>query len=180
MMKRETRHRHTGDAGIAVAGKVPQWRPVTSRKVFQNDQVSLRGTGKYFQAGVERLCRPFRILWSARAKVAFARAATDHEGPHGKKVRKLPPDAIDGRTNRSSYAFRKILPHEEEWLDGAHLVLVVLKHDEKMVEFLRQCRARELVETMILAFVAERVLPGWAILQTLERDKGGKAGRNPD
>ena len=129
---------------------------------------------------MERLGNPLCIFGSARPEVAFPGATADHQGLHGQETRKSPADAIDRLPHGAGQAFGQILPDEKERLDRSHLLPVILKNDEEIIERLGQRGADQLIKAVVLAFVAEGLTPGRAILQIRQGDDRGKTIRNPD
>ena len=129
---------------------------------------------------MERVGRPLRIFRPANAKMAFARAATDHQRPQFEKTREFVPDAIDCFPHWAGHAFGQILVDEKEWLNRPNLSFAIFQNQEEIFELGRKRGSEKLIEAMIFQLVLERLLPGRRIMELGQSDDVSAATRERD
>ena len=86
----------------------------------------------------QSVCNPLLVVLVARAQVARASPAPNHQNAHREKTRENFANSIDEIANFSRHAFDKILPDKEDRLDGAHVPGIIFEPEVVMFEIVLQ------------------------------------------
>ncbi len=119
---------------------------------------------------MQRFCHPCFVFFGARAEIARAGRAADHQYARCQAMREFFSNEIDSGTNFARHAFHEVLSNKEHRLDCSDAAKTILEYEVMMFKIAVQRLIDDFVVTMVLALVLKRVFPGATILQLGQRN----------